>query len=307
MLDIDNIVYHLRKKIDENNILLNEPMSKHTTFKIGGNADVFVKAKSTEQIQYILEISKENNIPIYIIGNGSNILVRDKGIRGIVLKIELEDINIIENNENINVTVGAGVKLALLAQELKKKSITGLEFASGIPGTIGGAVRMNAGAYGFEMKDIVLETKYIDLDGNICILRGNQHEFEYRKSFFSKNKYVIIETTLNLKKGNIEEIQSKMNEYLIKRKEKQPIGVPNAGSTFKRGNDFITAKLIDECGLKGYKLGDAEVSSKHAGFIVNTKNATAKDVRELINYVKQEVYKKFNKKIELEIEIIGEE
>lgn len=306
MFNIQDVVCDLRKKVDENNIFLNEPMSKHTTFKIGGNADIFIKAKTVQEIQYILEISKEKDIPMYIVGNGSNILVRDVGIRGIVLKIELENIKIIEEKDEVNVIAGAGVKLAMLSQTLKQKAITGLEFASGIPGTIGGAVRMNAGAYGCEMKDIVIETKYIDLDGNIYVLSNKEHQFEYRKSIFCRNKYIILESTLKLKKGNIEEIQSKMNEYLIQRKEKQPINIPNAGSTFKRGNDFITAKLIDECGLKGYKIGGAEVSTKHAGFIVNSGNATAKDVIKLIEFVKQEVYKKFNKSIELEIEIVGE-
>lgn len=305
MFNTNNLINDIRKKFNEKDILIDEPMSKHTTFKIGGNADIFVKANTIEKIQYILKLVKDNNIPLFIIGNGSNLLVKDEGIRGLVLKIEIEGINIIEENDKIKVTVGAGVKLAQLAQILLKNSIEGFEFASGIPGTIGGAIRMNAGAYGTEMKDIVYQTTYLDYEGNLHTILNNEHNFEYRNSRFSKEKSIILETVFLLKKGNAKEIKTKIEEYSKQRREKQPIGVPNAGSTFKRGNDFITAKLIDECGLKGYKIGGAEVSNVHAGFIVNTGNAKSNDIIELANYVKDKVYEKFNKKIELEIEIIG--
>lgn len=305
MFNTENLINDIRKKFDEKDILINEPMNKHTTFKIGGNADVFIKADTIEKIQYILRLSKDNNIPLFIIGNGSNLLVKDEGIRGIVLKIELNDINIIDEDNKIKVTASAGVKLAQLAQVLLKNSIQGFEFASGIPGTVGGAIRMNAGAYGTEMKNIVYKTTFLDYDGNLHTIFNEEHNFEYRNSRFSKEKNIILETTLFLEKGNFNEIKAKMDEYSKQRREKQPVGIPNAGSTFKRGNDFITAKLIDECNLKGYKIGGAEVSTIHAGFIVNTGNATSNDVIKLINYVKDKVYEKFNKKIELEIEIIG--
>lgn len=305
MFNIEDVIQDLRKEIDENNILINEPMKKHTTFKIGGNADIFIKANTIENIQYILKISKDNNIPLFILGNGSNILVNDDGIRGIVLKINLDDIDILEDKDKIKVTAGAGVKLTQLARYLLKNSIEGFEFASGIPGTIGGAIRMNAGAYGKEMKDIVNETKYLSYDGEIITISNNEHNFEYRNSKFSKEKSIILKTTFILDKGNADEIKNKIDEYSKQRKEKQPIEFPNAGSTFKRGNDFITAKLIDECGLKGYRIGGAEVSKKHAGFIINVDNATSNDVIDLINYVKEKVYEKFKKEIQLEIEIIG--
>lgn len=305
MFNTNNLINDIRKKIDEKDILINEPMSKHTTFRIGGNADIFIKADTIEKIIYILKLSKDNNIPLFVIGNGSNILVKDEGIRGIVLKIELNDVNIIEEDDKIKVTVGSGVKLAQLAQILLKNSIKGFEFASGIPGTIGGAVRMNAGAYGTEMKDIVYKTTFLDYDGNLHTILNNEHNFEYRNSRFSKEKSIILETVLFLEKGNSKEIKEKMEEYSIQRREKQPIGVPNAGSTFKRGNDFITAKLIDECGLKGYQIGGAQVSKIHAGFIVNTGNATSSDVINLVNYIKEKVYERFNKEIQLEIEIVG--
>ena len=237
-------------------------------------------------------------------GNGSNLLVSDGGIKGIVLKIEIKKVEIEEVDNKFKITVGAGVKLGELAQKLANKEISGFEFASGIPGTIGGAIRMNAGAHGSEMKDIVKTVTYIDGNGEIHKINNEQAKFEYRNSLFTNNEYIIVETELELNKGNKEEIQEKMQEYANFRKEKQPIEYPSAGSTFKRGTDFITAKLIDECGLKGYQIGGAQVSEKHAGFIINTGNATSKDVEELIKYIKQEVYEKFGKEIETEIEII---
>lgn len=310
-MDNAEIYRLLIEKISENNIFQNESMKKHTSFKIGGNAEFFVKAKNIKQVEYVLNICEKNNISLTIIGNGSNILVKDSGIKGIVLKIDINDIDIVEKNIDTNevvVTVGAGVNLGMLAQVLLKKSISGFEFASGIPGTIGGAIRMNAGAHGFEFKDIVIETTCIDKSGNIFVLNNQQQKFEYRTSIFFEKDYIILGAKLLLKKNsNFEEIKNKMDEYKTFRKEKQPLEYPNAGSTFKRGNDFITAKLIDECGLKGYKVGDAQVSNKHAGFVINTGNASAKDVLELIEVVKKKVYEKFNKIIELEIEVIGEE
>ena len=301
----------LIEKIGENQILQNESMKKHTSFKIGGNAEYFIKAKNIEEIRYILNICTEKNIPLTIIGNGSNLLVKDNGIKGIVLKIDIDNIDIkeviIDDERYAEVTVGAGVLLGKLAFTLLKNNISGFEFASGIPGTIGGAVRMNAGAYGSEFKDIVVETTYIDRQGNISKLTNNEQEFEYRKSIFKDNNFIIIESKLLLhyEENNIA-IKEKMDEYKQSRIEKQPIEYPSAGSTFKRGTDFITAKLIDECGLKGYKVGDAEVSSKHAGFVVNKGKATAKDVLDLIEIAKEAVAEKFGKDIELEIEVVGE-
>ncbi len=296
------------KKIQENNIKisLNESMSKHTSFKVGGNADIFIVIDSIEQLQYVLKEAKTTKLPIYVIGNGTNILVKDKGIRGIVLKLDLNSIDIKENDDEVLVNVESGVKLGTLAQKLLQNSITGFEFASCIPGTIGGAIRMNAGAHGNEMKDIVTKTTYIDLDGNIHTIDNKEHQFEYRNSIFSKKQYIILATQLKLYKGNRNQIKLEMDKNLKFRKEKQPIEYPNAGSTFKRGNDFITAQLIDKCGLKGYTIGDAQVSDKHAGFIINRGNATAKDILDLIEYTKEVVFKNTGKIIELEIEVLGE-
>ena len=387
VLDILGICQELTKEILPEQIYMNEPMGRHTTFKVGGNADVFVKVKSIKDLKYIIKIAKKYDIHITVIGNGSNLLVRDKGIRGIVAKIDIDTIKIeplysndMQHNtiQNINlenqskeyferkkeinkqdndtqsdvnkhsssnlinnanssetdkqviVTVGAGVKLMSLAQELLKNNISGFEFASGIPGTIGGAVKMNAGAYGKEMKDIVVSTKCLDLkkyyalheksyvddieitefinktdEPEIIELTNEQQNFTYRDSVFSDKRYVILETKLALSYGNQEEIKEKMQEYSNKRKATQP-NLPSAGSTFKRGEDYITAKLIDECGLKGYKIRGAQVSEKHAGFIVNTGDATAQDIIDLINYVKKVVYENTGKIIKLEVEIVGE-
>lgn len=310
-MNIEEIYEQLKNVIPQTNIKLDEEMKLHTSFKIGGKADIFVIANNISEVRSVLEVAKTDNIPIIVVGNGSNLLVKDNGIRGIVLKINIDTIEIeneIESNKKneVIVNVGAGVKLGLLGAFLQKKSIEGFEFASGIPGTIGGAVRMNAGAYGGEFKDIVLETTYIDRNGNIKVINNEEHKFSYRRSIFFENNNIILFSKLKLKYGDSNKIKQKMQEYSIARKEKQPLEYPNAGSTFKRGTDFITAKLIDECGLKGYSINDAEVSKKHAGFIINKGNATATDILELVNYIKKEVLEKTNKKIELEIEVIGE-
>ena len=301
-MDTQKIVQLLEKKIDTSKIKTEEPMSKHTTFKVGGNAEIFVKIDEIQDLEYVLQIIKQENIPMYVIGNGSNILVKDNGIRGIVLSIEFDNIEIKENE----VIAGAGVKLIALSYKCAKCGLTGLEFASGIPGTIGGAVRMNAGAYGNEMSNVIVETVYMDMEGNIHTISNKEHDFSYRKSIFSKNKNIILQTKLKLEKGDENEIKSKMDELKKSRDEKQPLEFFSAGSTFKRGEDFITSKLIDEAGLKGYRVGDAEVSTKHAGFIINKGNAKAKDILDVIEYVKTKVKEKFGKDIELEIEIIGE-
>ena len=294
----------LKTFVPKEDIYLNEPMSKHTTFKIGGNADIFVKLKSVEQIEKTIETTRKIGVPLKFIGNGSNILVKDEGIRGVVAKICTSTYDFIDET---TLRLDSGLLNAKVARILLDPSLAGFEFASGIPGTLGGAVKMNAGAYGSEMKNIVVSTRYIDLDSDkieIKEINKAEHEFSYRHSIFSNKNAIIIDTTLRLQTGNKDEIEEKLCNNLDNRREKQPIDKPSAGSTFKRGEDFITAQLIDECGLKGYTVGGAQVSKKHAGFVVNIGNATAKDVIELTEYVKKKVYEKFNKKIELEIEIV---
>lgn len=301
-MDKNKIKDVLTKEISEENIFIDEPMKKHTSFKIGGVADIFIKVKSVQELQYIIEVAKKENILVTIIGNGSNLLVKDNGIRGIVIMLNMDKIEI----EDTIVTVEAGVKLGFLAQKLLKEELTGFEFAAGIPGSIGGAVRMNAGAYGGEMKDIIVETKCLTPSGEIVTLSNEEQEFSYRHSIFMENRYIVLETKIKLQKGNKDEIKAKMDDYAQQRKEKQPISLPSAGSTFKRGTDFVTAKVIDECGLKGFSIGDAQVSTKHAGFVVNNGNATAEAVLSLIEHVQKVVLEKTGKKIELEIEVLGE-
>ena len=319
---IEKLVSELQKFIPQEDIYTNEPMSKHTSFRIGGNADIFVKVKNEEQMKKVIELSQKQNEKITIIGNGSNILVKDNGIRGIVVKNCMQEYQFISED---TIKVGSGMLNAKLAKILLDNSLAGFEFAAGIPGTIGGAIKMNAGAYGSQMQDIVVSTRYLDIEkyqknnltncnvsnpeknsSNIVQINNKEHEFAYRHSIFENKNAIILDTTLSLHKANKEEIQAKMEQNNQSRKEKQPTDKPSAGSTFKRSTDFITAQLIDECGLKGLTIGGAQVSTKHAGFIVNIGNATAKDVIELTQMVKEKVYEKFNKNIELEIEIIGE-
>lgn len=295
----------LTNEIKQGIVKIDEQMKKHTNFKIGGNADVFVIAKNIEEIKCVIKFSKENNILLTILGNGSNVLVSDKGIRGIVLQVGTKEIKI-EKQKNALVEVEAGVMLGALAQVLLKQSISGFEFAAGIPGSIGGAIRMNAGAYGGEMKDIVKDVTVLNEKGEINVLTNEECEFSYRHSRFTDSKEIVIKVTLELPLGDEAEIKAKMDEYAQSRREKQPLNLPSAGSTFKRGSDFITAKLIDECGLKGYTSGDAQVSTLHAGFVVNLGNATAQDVLNVVNHVKQVVLEKTGKQIELEVELLGE-
>ena len=296
-----NIYEQLLKVLPKEKIYINEPMSKHTSLRIGGPADFLVEVTNIKEIQEILKLGKAQQIHLTIIGNGTNILVSDNGIRGIVIKINLQEYEVILNEDYGKIIVQAGMPLAKLSQIAEENSLTGLEFACGIPGTVGGSIRMNAGAYGGEMQNIVESTTYIDSDGVLKTINNTEHEFSYRNSIFSKINAIILNTQIVLKKGNILEIQSKMKQNMEQRKQKQAINYPNAGSTFKRGSDFITAQLIDQCGLKGYRIGDAMVSTVHAGFLVNTGNATCNQMLELIAHVKNEVKNKCNKDIELEV------
>lgn len=320
-MDKKQIYEDLQNIVCDSNIYIDEPMSKHTSFKIGGYADIFIKVKTRQDLENIIKYAKNKNIPITITGNGSNMLVRDKGIRGITLQIAFNKTQIrepqIKENRDIDtekneiedeviVEVESGKKLGELSANLQKEAIAGFEFASGIPGTIGGAIKMNAGAYGKEMKDIVKTITYMDEKLQVKKIQNEDALFSYRHSRFSNSKDIILSVELKLQKGDCEQIKSLIDEYRKSRIEKQPVELPSAGSTFKRGDDFITAKLIDEAGLKGYKIGGAQVSLKHAGFVVNTGDATAQDVLQLVEYIKNVIYNKFGKNIELEVEVVGE-
>ena len=278
-------------------------MSKHTTFKIGGTADIFVKLRSTEQIERLINLCNEKNVPIKVIGNGSNILVKDNGVRGVVAKICTNSYEFLDE-ETIRVDAGMlNVKVSMI---LVEHSLTGFEFASGIPGTIGGAVKMNAGAYGSQMSDVVVKTKYIDLkDMQIKEINNTEQKFEYRKSLFSTTPSIIIDTTLQLKKAEKEEIQKKISKNNESRKTKQPIEKPSAGSTFKRPEGYFAGKLIQDAGLKGYTVGGAQVSEKHSGFVINRGGATAEEVVFLIKQVQKKVMKQFNVMMQPEVRFIG--
>jgi len=294
----------LRKYIAQNNILLNEPMSKHTSFKTGGNCELMVFAKSEQDIINILKLTKKYDEKLYVLGNCTNLIVRDKGVKGTILKISKGfDSIVVEDNKII---AKAGTLLSKLAKVAQQNGLTGLEFASGIPGTVGGAVSMNAGAYGGEISDVLAYTKFIDKEGNISQINNMEHEFTYRKSVFSNNNNIIIESGFLLKKDDKSNIQKKMNDYNSRRKQKQPLQFPNAGSVFKRPLGYYTGQLIEQCNLKGYNINGAMISDLHAGFIINENNATSKDIIGLIAHIQETVYNKYKVKLETEVKIIGE-
>ncbi|MDO5388101.1 MAG: UDP-N-acetylmuramate dehydrogenase [Clostridia bacterium] len=285
------------------NVVLNEPMNKHTTFRIGGSADIFVTPSKTEEIEAVLKYVTENKIPYYIIGNGSNLLVRDKGFRGVIIQL-YKNYSQTEVNEN-TLKVQSGALLSAAAKTAMNHSLKGMECLSGIPGTIGGAVCMNAGAYGGEMKDIVESVRVIN-KGKIQVLSNEECGFRYRGSRIMDENMIVLEAVIKLEKGNMEEIQSKMKELLEQRNSKQPVELPSAGSTFKRPEGYFAAKLIDESGLRGFSQGNAQVSEKHCGFVVNKGGATAEDVISLMDKVSLRVYEKFGVRLEPEVRIIGE-
>lgn len=288
----------LKAITQEENILVNEPMKNHTTFHTGGVADYLVTPESIEEIQKLMAL----DCPKIVIGNGSNLLVKDGGIRGVVIQLtKFQQYSI--QDDAIEAT--AGMYLAKLSQIAMQAGLAGLEFACGIPGTLGGAIMMNAGAYGGEMSSVIAESLFLEENGNLITV--HDHEFGYRKSIYQTRKGIILSAKLKLSHGNQEEIKTKMDEYMLARNTKQPITMPSAGSTFKRPEGFFAGKLIEEAGLKGYQIGGAAVSDLHAGFIVNQGNATSKDILDLIAHVQEIVWEKYQVKLEPEIKIIGED
>lgn len=290
--------------LDKDSIKYNEPMKKHTTMKVGGPCDCMVEPSSIEEIQKVLEYVKENNIKYYIIGNGSNLLVKDEGVHALIIKIANKFSGFEVNGEYIKAYSGCSVPK--LSQIAKENSLSGLEFACGIPGSVGGGIRMNAGAYGSEMVNVVEKVGFLDENGNLKEIDGKDAHFTYRHSMFVDNpQYVVVYAIYKLVKGNKEEISKIMEENMNSRKQKQPIEYPNFGSVFKRPEGYFVGKLVDDCGLKGYKIGGAQVSTKHSGFMINIGDATCKDVLDLIEYVKEKVYEKFNVKLQEEVVILG--
>ncbi|SDZ21338.1 UDP-N-acetylmuramate dehydrogenase [Proteiniborus ethanoligenes] len=301
-----NHVYRLFKNIiEKGDVLIHEPMSKHTSFKIGGPVDVLVLPGSIEELASSIKLCKSEGLDYFVMGNGSNIIVRDKGIRGIVIKISESLNNIII--EGTKLIAEAGALLSVVSKSALRSSLTGLEFASGIPGSLGGAIAMNAGAYGGEMKDVVTKVKCVDENGNFVEYENSDMEFGYRQSRIQNEKLIVVQVEMKLKEGNYEDIRAYTNELTEKRTSKQPLHLPSAGSTFRRPEGYFAGKLIEDAGLKGLILGGAQVSDKHCGFIVNIGNATADDVINLIRVVQKTVSDKYGVKLETEVKIIGEE
>lgn len=294
----------LRGQLPEDIVLLDESMQKHTTFKIGGPADMLVCPRTTDEIKLILLFCVKNQVPCFILGMGSNLLVLDKGIRGIVIQLG-DNFNACQvDGEEIQAQ--AGIRLSALAKTAAHHALTGLEFAEGIPGSLGGAVLMNAGAYGGEMKDVITEVEAIDPAGNLKTFSADEMNFGYRHSMFQDNHYTVLASRMHLRKGVQEEIYTKMQAHARGRREKQPLEHPSAGSTFKRPEGYYVGPMVEEMNLKGFRIGGAEVSEKHAGFIINRGGATAADVLQLIQKIQAEAKVKFGVDLQPEIRIIGE-
>ena len=286
-----------------------EPMKLHTTFRIGGPADVFVIPRDKDSLRDAVKCCRAFNIPWMIIGNGSNLLVGDKGIRGVVFRIfkTMDEICFEpDGDDGFYVTAGAGILLSRLSAAIAREGLEGFEFASGIPGTFGGAVTMNAGAYGGEMKPLVTSVTVLTKEGELRTLSQKELDFGYRTSIIQKEKMVVLEAVLKLAKGNRDEISARIEDFSTRRREKQPLEFPSAGSTFKRPEGYFAGKLIQDAGLKGFCIGGAMVSKKHSGFVINTGNATAADVLSLIRYIQKTVWDTFGVALEPEVRIIGE-
>ena len=290
--------------LGEDRVFTEEAMSQHTTFKIGGPADYFLMPDKGEDVGRVIKICKEKEIPYFILGNGSNLLVGDGGYRGAVIQIYRNMSSVtVEGNE---ITAQAGALLSAVAAAAKNASLTGFEFAGGIPGTIGGAVVMNAGAYGGEMKDVLTEVTVMNAEGDIFTLPTEELELGYRTSIIKTAGYIVLEEKIRLKEGDPEVIRETMKDLTIRRTTKQPLEYPSAGSTFKRPEGYFAGKLIMDSGLAGYQVGGAQVSEKHCGFVINAGDATARDVRTLMDNVRDIVYKKYGVTLEPEVKFLGE-
>ena len=290
--------------LGEERVFTGEAMSRHTTFKIGGPADYFLMPDKDTDVGRIVKICKESAIPYFILGNGSNLLVGDGGYRGAVIQIykNMSAVTV----EGTEITVQAGALLSSVAAAAKNAALTGFEFAGVIPGTMGGAVVMNAGAYGGEMKDVLTEVTVMDEEGEIVTLPADKLELGYRTSIIKTAGYIVLEAKLQLKEGNPEVIRETMKDLTIRRTTKQPLEYPSAGSTFKRPEGYFAGKLIMDSGLAGYQVGGAQVSEKHCGFVINAGGATARDVRTLMDNVRDIVYKKYGVTLEPEVKFLGD-
>lgn len=290
--------------LDEKQIKINEPMSRHTTFGIGGPADCFLVPKTAEELCVVSKLAHRNHIPVFILGGGANLLVRDKGIRGVV--IFTGRLHKIEQSGNL-LKVSSGVSTAQAAQAAYERGLSGMEFASGIPGTIGGAAYMNAGAYGGEMSKIIVSATTCDARGDLITYDSRDIGYSYRHSLFMENGEAIVDITLSLKPGNKKDIRALMDDLNHRRRTKQPLEKRSAGSTFKRPSGHFVGQMIEELGLKGYAVGDAQVSKKHAGFLINNGHASCEDMLHLIHDVQQKVKENYGVDLHTEVQIVGEE
>lgn len=285
------------------NVKFDEPMKNHTSFKVGGNADIFFEPEDIKQLIEFIKYVKENNIPYYLMGNGTNMIVSDEGMRGAIIKLG-EKMSAIEITED-RVSAQCGAKLPEVARFAAANSLAGLEFASGIPGSIGGAATMNAGAYNSEIKDVAEKVEILDANLEYKVLQNREMDFGYRKSVVEKYGYIVLGCTFKLKKANKSDIKMLMDDYTERRQSKQPLELPSAGSVFRRPEGYYTGKLIEDAGLKGMSIGGAQISEKHCGFIVNKGDATAKDIYNLIKHIQKTVYERFGVKLEPEVKLIG--
>ena len=304
MNKFENFAIRLREILDIEDIKIDEPMKEHTSFKVGGPVDILLTPKDFNQVVAAVKFCKKENIPYYIMGNGSNLLVKDGGIRGVMIK--LVKLNKIQVKENKIITE-SGASLKDISTTALENCLTGFEFACGIPGSVGGAVTMNAGAYNGEISNVIESAKVICNNGEIVVLNMEEMELGYRMSSILKNGYTILEVTFNLEKGDKESIMNRIEDLSRRRNEKQPLEYASAGSTFNRPQGHFAAKLIEDSGLKGKSVGDAQVSQKHSGFIINKGNATAKDILTLISIVQDKVRQNFDIDLYTEVRIIGED
>ena len=286
-------------------LLLEEPMAKHTSFRIGGPADVLAQPADEAELAALLKRAGEHAVPVTLVGNGSNLLVRDKGIRGLVIKLS-NIFSSITVDGNV-LTFGSGISLAMASKKAASLSLSGMEFAVGIPGTIGGAVYMNAGAYDGEMAKVVTCVRVMDMQGKISELQASELDFAYRHTALQNSGWIVISVTVALQPGEAESIAAKMADFSQRRISKQPLELPSAGSMFKRPVGYFAGTLIEQTGLKGYTVGGAQVSTKHAGFVVNVGGATAKDVLQLISDVQSKVFAAHGVRLEPEVLVLGEE
>ena len=290
--------------LGKDRVLVDEPMKRHTTFRIGGPADFFLLPSTVDEVRGILEICREEELPYFILGNGSNLLVSDKGYRGVIIQLYRNFSNIsVEGNE---ICASSGALLSQIAAAARNASLTGFEFSGGIPGTLGGAVFMNAGAYGGELKDVLKEAVVMTEQGEILTLPVEKLDMGYRTSRIKKAGYLVLEARLVLEQGDMDKIRDITKDLTEKRVSKQPLKYPSAGSTFKRPEGYFAGKLIMDAGLRGYQVGDAQVSEKHCGFVINKGNATAADVLTLIENVREKVQEQFGVTLEPEVKFLGE-